>query len=536
MNRLYKYLKTISGIVMGILSLMLYSCEGSVVDLDPVNVLTDETAYSTAERCKLSLVGAYDAAQCGQYSVSAGWSRGYPLGSASVMQGEMRGEDMVNRASFYQYTYESTYNAASTQNNIAFWNCSFEAINRINVVMEGEQKAHESGVINDAVYTQYNGELAFLRGIIYHYLMIHFAEPYNLSSLNNDYGLPIYLTPHTTESSIGEGLATHRSKVEETYTQIIKDLETAAANLPTTNSDNNITRATKGAAYAFLSRVYLHMRNWAKVEEYAKKVIDLGTYSLEKDPITPFTSFNSNSESIFSIENNANDNGSVNGAMFSMFSCRNGSRYLVSMSPILVNDTRWLQDDKRRSEWLLSSESSDAVTKKYNVYFCDKYRSDTRSDYAPIIRYAEVLLNYAEAAARLGDTETALKYLNMVRNRSLADDSKAYTTSDFADKKALVEAILFERRIEFLGEGRRWEDIHRLAADDLCPTGGIPAKVKWTAISKTAAADAVCGYGKAIPTKGLSAYPYSDKRFLWPIPVSETTYNEVLAAEQNAGW
>lgn len=536
MNKLYKNIKTISGIVLCTFSLILYSCEGSVIDLEPANSLTEETAYTTADRCKLSLIGAYDAAQCGQYTSSAGWTRGYPLGSASIMQGEMRGEDMVNRASFYQYTYESQYNAASTQNNIAFWNCSFEAINRINVVIEGEEKAHEDGILDDATYTQYSGELAFLRGIIYHYLMIHFCEPYNLSSLNNDYGLPIYLTPHNSTSSIEEGLSVHRSTVEETYAQIVKDLETAATNLPTTNSDNNITRATKGAAYAFLSRVYLHMRNWSKVEEYAQKVIDLNLYKLESDPITPFTSYSSNSESIFSIENNANDNGSVNGAMFSMFSCRDGSRYLVSMSPILVNDTRWLQDDKRRSEWLLSSESSDAITSNYNVYFCDKYRSTTRSDYAPIIRYAEVLLNYAEAAARLGDTPTALKYLNEVRNRSLADVSKEYTTSDFADKTALVNAILFERRIEFLGEGRRWEDLHRLAADDLCPSGGIPAKVKWTTISQKDSNNSVCGYGKEIPAKLLSAYPYTDKRFLWPIPVTETTYNETLAEEQNTGW
>lgn len=52
-------------------------------------------------------------------------------------------------------------------------------------------------------------------------------------------------------------------------------------------------------------------------------------------------------------------------------------------------------------------------------YFCDKYQNPTtREEYAPIIRYAEVLLNEAEAAARQGDKDLALKKLNEVRDRS----------------------------------------------------------------------------------------------------------------------
>lgn len=531
-NTLYRIIKTSVGLAMACTPIVFSSCEDTVLNLSPVNSLTDETAYGTAERCKLSLIGAYDAVQCGYYNSSTGWSRGYPLGSASIMQGEMRGEDMINRASFFQYTYESTYNASSTQNNISFWNCSFEAINRINVVLEGEKAAFDKGVIDENTYTQYEGELKFLRGVVYHYLLIHFSEPYNLPNLNNDYGLPIYLTPINTADALAENIQVHRATVEDTYSQVLADLKEAADKLPVSNSDNNLTRATRGAAYAFLTRVYLHMRDWANVETYAEKLMQQGNYALEADPITPFTNYTTNQESIFSIENNANDNSSVNGAMFSMFSCRDGARYLVSMSPLLCNDTRWLEDDKRRSEYIIYGTGENVIT-DYDAYFCDKYRSSTRSDYTPIIRYAEVLLNYAEAAARLNDKTTALKYLNEVRNRALADvASQEYKAEDFATTVDLVEAILFERRVEFLGEGRRWEDIHRLAADDLCPSGGIPAKVRWTAVNGKDA----FGFGKDMPERGLKAYDYTDKRFLWPIPVDETTYNSVLASEQNVGW
>ncbi len=537
MRNIKTYLKASFGVAfLAAGSMMFTACEDNVIDLSPVNSLTDETAYSSANRCELSVVGAYDAAQCGLYDGS--YSRGYLLGSASIMQGEMRGEDMVNRAAFFQYTYESTYDAGSTLNNITFWNAGFEAVNRINVVIEGITGAHENGIIDDATYKQYDGEMKFLRGVIYHYLMIHFAMPYNLQTLNNGYGLPLRLSPVNTMDSIDEPMAVGRSSVAETYAQIVKDLTEAADELPTTNAANNITRATKGAAYAMLSRVYLHMRDWDNVIAMQSKVAEQG-YELEADPITPFLSNDNNSESIFSCENSDQDNASVNGAMFSMFGCRAGSRYLVSMSPILVNDTRWLQDDKRRSEFIISSEDANSSIAKYGykVYFCDKYRSSVRADYSPILRYAEVLLNTAEAYARKGDVETAVSYLNEVRDRSLADAAtQSYKTTDFANATAAVEAILFERRVELLGEGHRWEDIHRLAADDLCPTDGVPSKVRWTAINAAQTGSCVSGYGLAVPTRGLQSHDYTDRRFLWPIPTSETLYNATLAAQQNQGW
>ena len=155
----------------------------------------------------------------------------------------------------------------------------------------------------------------------------------------------------------------------------------------------------------------------------------------------------------------------------------------------------------------------------------------------PILRYAEVLLNEAEAAARAGDKTLALEKLNQVRDRSLADPAtQTYKASDFANTKALVEAILWERRIEFQGEGRRWEDIHRLAADDLLPSGGIPAKIEYNNV-KNQGAFVVGGEVKAEWFGNSKQFiPYTDKRFIWPIPLNDILRNPTLAAQQNAGW
>lgn len=528
-NKLYKKISVVA-LGTSLMALPLFTgCNSEVVELSPVRNFSDQTAYGTAARCELSMIGAYDAAQCGMYINSGnGWQRGYPFGAASIEQGEMRGEDMNLTAQFYDYTYSATFNL-STANNVAMWETSFEAINRYNTVMEGEEIAKQNGVIDEAMANQYKGECLFLRALTYHNLMIHYALPINVNA-NNNYGLPLYLTAINSQEAIEAALAIGRSSVQETYAQIIKDLDEAEALLPdVVAAGNKISRASKGAAIGLKTRVYLHMRDWAKVVEEAKK-LEGGRFALENDPATPFTASSNNAESMFSIENSTDDNPDVNGALGQMLSARPGGRSMITSSPIVYNSKFWTKDDKRRN--LLLYRESD----KY--YFCDKYQDPTTQDaWAPILRYAEVLLNEAEAAARVGNKELALEKLNQVRNRSLANPAtEAYKATAFADTKALVEAILWERRIEMNGEGRRWEDIHRLAADDLCPSGGIPAKIEYNN-AKGQGAFVVGGEVKAEwYSANKKAIPYTDKRFLWPIPLNDILRNPTLAAQQNAGW
>jgi hypothetical protein len=173
--------------------------------------------------------------------------------------------------------------------------------------------------------------------------------------------------------------------------------------------------------------------------------------------------------------------------------------------------------------------------------YCKYKTYEKMADWAPILRYAEVLLNYAEAEARTnGVTQKAVDLLNQVRNRAVTTTADQYTINSFSDTKSLMTAILNERRIEFLGEGRRWADIHRLAKDPvyyvkaLNDAPGVPAKVATgnvTAASWNAASGTV---PSSIIT--IAAYSYDDRRFLFPIPDSETNTNEKLKTQQNPGW
>jgi hypothetical protein len=529
----YNTMKKISfAALLGLFLLaVLASCEADVVELSPVDRLTDETVYSTPERCEMAIIGMYDAAQSGYYKGNDA-RRGYPFGSASIIQSDMRGADMMNMASFFLITYNNTISMTSA-NNVSMWENSFAAINRANVVMAGIEGAVAEGVLTAEKGNQYLGECLFIRALTYSNLMIHFCLPYGVAG-NNNYGLPYYEKAINSQESTDESLQMDRSTVEATYAKILTDLTKAEGLLPDVNPVNKITRASKGAAIGIKTRLNLWKKDWKGVIAEAKKMVTgtemfaspIGGYKLEGSPETPFASFAANSESIFSIENSTDDNSTVNGSVGQMMSTRPGGRQLVAMSPILYNSTWWLANDLRRENLTLKASTG--------VVFADKYQRPVDQDeFAPIIRYAEVLLNYAEAAIREGDKALALSLLNAVRNRSLVDETDSYTSSTFATDKDLLEAILWERRIEFFAEGRRWEDIHRLINDPFFSTSGIPAK---TSPSKVKAENFGIGLPVGEELMLNQPIPYTDRRFLWPIPQDDIIRNPTLAGQQNAGW
>ncbi|MGL5562652.1 MAG: RagB/SusD family nutrient uptake outer membrane protein [Tannerellaceae bacterium] len=526
-----KYIKlSIVGVLLIGMSSLMVSCEKDTIDLNPVDRVTDETAFDTPERCELAVVGVYDAVQGNGYNGGTE-NRGYPFGSASIQQSEMRGEDMTLSAVFYDFTFSSSYNTSSA-NNCNMWFGCYSAINRANVVAEGIQKAVEKGVISEVLGNQYKGECLFVRALCYHNLLIHFALPYGLDG-NNNYGMPYYTEAHNTPERIEEGLKIGRSTVQETYAKILQDLDESERLL---SEKSNIIRATKGAAIALKTRVYLHMKDWSAVIAEAKKLASqqsapftsaIGGYELESNPATPFTSYSQNKESIFSVGNSADDAPSVNGALAVMMSARVGGRAIIASSPILYNTKFWKSNDERR-KLLYYMESA-------QIYFCDKYqRPVDRDEYAPIIRYAEVLLNYAEAALRSGDQNMALDLLNAVRNRSVKPED-IYSMTDFETTKDLLEALLWERRIEVMGEGRRWEDIHRLVVDPDFPSAGIPKKIEYKSIAEKGAF-VVDGSIQESWYHKTGFIPYTDKRFVWPIPLDDILRNPTLKEQQNAGW
>jgi len=547
-----KYIRQIRklAIVPVILSAMVISSCKDIIDTSPYSSIDENAAFSTPSLCELSVMGMYNAAQLGYYNAAY---RGYPFGAAFIEQGDARGEDVVNRATFYAISYQGTYTTVSA-NNYYYWSDTYRLINRANIVLEGAAKALQDGVLTEEVAHRYMGEALTFRAIAHLELLFHFAYPYKHTTNASHWGVPYRKLASTTAAAVAENMAQGRNTVAECYQFILEDLNQAEQWLPTKpDSDYPVTRFTAEACAAFKTRVYMHMWNWTDLITEAKKFETGGTYAsssvaLESTPGACFDQFGySEKENIYSTENSATNNPGVNAALASMYN----NRVLVCISPIVWRNSFWLADDKRRTE-------GDMVFTYSGQKFTNKYKDITnKTDGAPVIRYAEVLLNEAEAYARqaLANSEAtcnanALAALNKVRDRALATPlTQSYTASSIATAAAaaslsenayLLKAILAERRIEFVCEGRRWPDIHRLQFDTYFPIGGIPGKIANGSVAASLydLGTEITGtnYSAPYPINGdIATYPTGYK-FLWPIPADEINNNPTLAAQQNPGY
>ncbi|TVQ08851.1 MAG: RagB/SusD family nutrient uptake outer membrane protein [Bacteroidetes bacterium] len=505
------------------------SCEEEVIQLEPFNQISETVAFTSPEKIHLAVMGMYQAAQIGAFETAPGTFglRGYPFGAAFVQQGDARGEDVVNIFAFYAFTYQGTY-GVTTANNVWYWIDTYRLINRINIVIDGITDAIANDIIEADQGNSYLAEAHLMRAAAYHELMVFFASPYRHTPNADHYGVPYHKTPFTTPAAIEEGLTVGRHTAAQCYEWILEDLDFAEQHLPLKSQrtgNQRVSRATKGAAAAYKVRVHQHMWNMPGVIEHGRKFIDgvyAGHYQLGDEPWDVFYNNYGSGEYIFGMESSNTNYPSVNGALASMYK----RRLLVSHSPINWRNPFWLEDDKRRDE-------EHMVINDNGVMFTDKYKRDQDyDDLSPMMRYAEVILNLAEAYARENQVAEALTYLNMVRDRALADPAtQSYSAGDFADNLELLEAILNERRIELAMEGRRWPDINRLQHCPHFPISGVPAKYA----NSRPAAEHFEFDGPEIPLD-IEAIPYTDRRFLWPLPQIELNANPLMRDQQNPGW
>jgi len=262
----------------------------------------------------------------------------------------------------------------------------------------------------------------------------------------------------------------------------------------------NVTRAHRNTAIALKTRVYLSMGRYDDVIREANKLVPTTApyvapngvpNALVSSVAAVFAAPQETTESILSFPFTAQDTpGTQNQLAYYYLPSSlggNGEYGLNTGAGSIVANSGWDAADARRTNF---------VVKVGTESFLKKYPTGTPyTDKAPVIRYAEVLLNLAEARVRSTNSVDAqgLALLNAVRTRSLP--TGAYPT--FTSVSAMTDAILLERRIEFLGEGLRDNDLMRLDAT-------IPGKGSVGAVD---------------PTNTL---------YVWPIPATELATNQLM--------
>jgi hypothetical protein len=426
--------------------LSLSSCNKEFLNAVPELDLSDATVFNTPARVLSQVNGLYSSAKSGSL-----------FGGRYLIYNDIRGEDWVNRTT-NSVTGYSTYqgNQDPSDSYLAgFWNVGYGTINRANLFLEG--LAANPNVVPAATAANYRGEAKFIRALTYFALVQYFAKPFVLDK-GASAGLPLRLKGET--SSANNALA--RSSVAQVYDQILKDLNEAETELPDSYSSAllNTTRAHKNSAIALKTRVLLAKNDFAAVITEANKIVSAAApfrnatrvaFALQADVSNVFKAPYTTSESIFSFPMDATNAPGTQNQLGYYFNAGNVEYYLNTGATGIYSQAQFRATDDRKTKLTVATTAVAKFPSSTKFSGVSPY-----IDYVPNIRYAEVLLNLAEAEAEVGSQTRSLALLNAVHQRSDA-------TYDFGtlDKSGLIKAILMERRIEFLAEGFRANDVLR---------------------------------------------------------------------------
>lgn len=401
------------------------SCD--VLDQEPYTALEAETAITNPAAAQGALLGLYDGLQDNDY-----------YGRLYQVYGDLPA-DLVDHTGTFPTLLEIQNNTISPSNITITnsWLEIYDVVNRANEILA--QVPDVPGLApeeKEAIL----GQAHFVRGLAFFDLLRLWGK---FADESSEYGIPLRLEPTRPEDLGGEGAS--RASVAATYTQIISDLNGAVALMGETPSAN-AGFASGLAAKALLARVYLYKGEYDLALQNANDVIASGAYSLEPSFNDLFAG-NPSNEFIFVLKFNAQD---ANSQAFHYFPSALGGRR--EYAPSTAYEAMFSTEDDERAQGSLGYTSK-------GQRFGIKYREiSTGSDPAFIIRYAEVFLIAAEAAARQGDLAAAVEYLNLVRERAGLED---FEESDFASTNAFVDAVIEEKAKEFGMEGLRWYDLVR---------------------------------------------------------------------------
>ena len=430
-------------LLLGVLaSVGLSSCGDSFLDLKPISSATSDNFYKTADDIKNAVNGSYAALQAGG------------LAGNSYVFGEIASDNTVPVASGSvtdQDEFDRFYIKTTNPFISGRWNDGYAAIARYNTILD-----KIGGVtMDDALKNRYSAEVKFLRGLVYFELVRTFGD------------VPIVLKGITNPD---EGYAYTRNPKAEVYAQIEKDLTEAEAVLPVSYSSADIGRATKGAAKALLGKVYLTQKKYPHAVSKLKEVIDLNTYALLTNYADVFKVANKNhKESVFDVQYKSGGAGEGNGWPNSFAPQNSGNAVIAfggdgnnqpSADIIAAYEPGDLRKDLSLATSYVNASGQVIPDKFVRKYYDVPVAKNDNGNNIPVIRYADVLLMYAEALNEVGYQAAgeAFTYLNQVRVRAGLAPRTAVQLPDQASFRLAIEQ---ERRVELAFEGHRWFDLVR---------------------------------------------------------------------------
>ena len=318
----------------------------------------------------------------------------------------------------------------STTNNVVqgFWNLAYAILSQANAIEMA------LGRIEFADKNILLGEINFMRGLVYSYLIEFFAEPWAKGRFNAAPGVPIALY---TENPLDNSTLS-RSTIQEVYEYIIQEFVNAKDLLP----EQNGFFPTTFSASAMLSRIYLVQEKYDLVEQEASRVLATDHFALLTDHNQVFNQAFNTSEDLFAIQITSSDGSNFMSELYT-------GELEGGLAFIAISEDHMLKyepGDLRSELFYFDQKTGSRRTGKWR----------TRPSYdgnITIIRLAEIVLNRAEARYYLEDFSGSLHDMNTIRERA---GLPLLSTEDMD-----LEAILKERYCELVFEGHQFRDLKR---------------------------------------------------------------------------
>lgn len=578
-------MKTTKLYLLFFLALTVVGCEKDFLEVPPVDRLTDETYWTNEENVRTFAYGFYPA-------YFTGYGSGYTWGD--YFSGQSLNDDFAPSA-----PPQFPRNVPATGGG---W--SFAWVRKANIFIDRVQDVP----MEEEAIEHWTGVGRFFRGLEYHDLVNRFGD------------VPWY----EEELSEVDPESLYRERDDRTYVmdRVLEDFRYAAEHVRV-NVENQGQEVNRDVVLAFMSRVFLfegtwqkyHENNPQKAAEYleaakwaANEIIESGRYSLG-DYRDVFTSMDlsGNPEVILYREyeegilthslnsyNNKEPQTGISKDAVDTYLAEDGLP--IEISP-LYEEGQGIEEvmedrDPRLYETVVPYElrvqgvvsnystSGFAVHKFLNEDIADDPigSSNLNPTDAPVIRYGEVLINYAEAAAELATvggpalSQSDLdKSINVLRNRpgvNMPDlqvmggqPAVNGTTYDDPNRDPDVPAIIWEirreRRVELMMEGfrlddlRRWEKLEEIDTVENpeinmgawinkndYPDSDLSAVQLADASGNFLPADATEGYIVPAPSSDVQRRFDDPRVYLSPLPLDQITLyaDQGVTLEQNPGW
>ncbi|MBX2843794.1 MAG: RagB/SusD family nutrient uptake outer membrane protein [Flammeovirgaceae bacterium] len=436
---------------------LFFGCS-EVLEKDPIALISEVSAYVTEADAKKAVAAAYQPASANDWCCGNGGG-GYMhwvfanIASDDTEKGGESGSDQLYAQQISDFNIPTNNRAVELA-----WANQYVGVHRANLVLDNVVNI----TMDDDLKNQYLAEAKFLRAWYYFNLVRTFG------------GVPLVLEANLSSYEL------ERASEQEVYNQIISDLESAIQVLPEADAyaPEDKGRATKGAALAYLGKVYLYMDNFAKAEENFGSVINSNQYSLDPDYLGMFYRDGENSEEhIFQIQfsNDPNGPAQAQNLLNTIYGsrARNGWGFNLPTEDFVnafePDDPRLGHSVYANDDVMPDGEIADVgnsttgyLTKKYYVPGYERINGGIRAGRDDIyMRLGKVLLWYAEAANENGNTTEALKALEMVRDRARNGNASILPEITETDQAALRTIIWHEQRVESGQEYERFFELVR---------------------------------------------------------------------------